>query len=250
MENMQGKKFYQRWWFRLITGLVIVATILIIFLITNSGDKEDSYVNNNVETTSNTKTTSKGKTKTKEKTKNKKEDDEEAKDKTKNKEEDDQKAKEETNSKSKFKESNVTYEDFLSIKIGDTYDKVVSLIGEGEYSSSIGLEENKSDTYTWRSSTGGSFSLTFESKVVTEKIQIGMKKGYYDVNMEKYNKIKKGMTYDQVKEILGDGELFIEMKIMSSITQTYTWKNEKGAFITCMSSDGKMISKAQKELEN
>ncbi len=67
------------------------------------------------------------------------------------------------------------------------------------------------------------------------------------ITLEKFNKIENGMTYDQVKEIIGcDGTVNSETEVSNIKMTIYSWygkDNISNANVTVQ--NGKIISKAQ-----
>ncbi|WIF95022.1 DUF3862 domain-containing protein [Caminicella sporogenes] len=65
------------------------------------------------------------------------------------------------------------------------------------------------------------------------------------VNMEMYNKIQNGMTYEEVVNILGEGEEVSSSEVAGIKTAIYQWVNNDGSNMNVTIQDGKVISKAQ-----
>jgi hypothetical protein len=66
------------------------------------------------------------------------------------------------------------------------------------------------------------------------------------VTLDNFNKIKTGMTYAQVVEILGEeGQVISENEISGYKTTMYQWKGGYVANMNAMFQNGKLISKAQ-----
>lgn len=57
------------------------------------------------------------------------------------------------------------------------------------------------------------------------------------------------MTYAQVKEILGEGQLTSETQLMVIKDQMYEWINNNGANMNVTFQNGKVDTKSQFELE-
>lgn len=57
------------------------------------------------------------------------------------------------------------------------------------------------------------------------------------------------MTYDKVKDILGEGQILSQAKIMDIETIMYSWINDNGSNMNCTFSGGKMSIKAQFNLQ-
>ena len=144
-------------------------------------------------------------------------------------------------------EATITPEQFEQIENGMTYDEVTDLVGsEGEKQS----ESNGKVTYNWRGEDGGTVSVIFDNGQVTTKSQFGLLDSTDTATMDKYNQVQEGMTYDEVKEIMGsDGELMSSTGDSSSGTQVYIWYSEGGGTATVSFSGGVVTMKAQSGLD-
>ena len=142
-----------------------------------------------------------------------------------------------------------TYEKFLKVSMGMTYDQVKAILGDGTEESSTGDGADKTVSYTWKNDDGGNISVMIQGTKVTNKAQAGLQSMDAKVTMEKYNKIKSGMTYDQVKEILGEGQLISETELMGTKDQMYEWINSDGANMNITFQNGKVDTKTQFELK-
>jgi len=66
------------------------------------------------------------------------------------------------------------------------------------------------------------------------------------VTLEKFNRIQKGMTIDQVEKIFGtSGKVIAENNSSNSIGQVYAWKNPQGSNALIEFKDGQVVAKAQ-----
>jgi hypothetical protein len=66
------------------------------------------------------------------------------------------------------------------------------------------------------------------------------------VTLEKFNRIQKGMTIDQVEKVFGaSGKVIAENKASNSIGQVYSWKNPQGSNAIIEFKDGQVVAKAQ-----
>lgn len=146
-------------------------------------------------------------------------------------------------------DTKVTYDNFMKIQMGQSYNDVVSLLGEGKESSSSQVGDVKTVIYEWAGSGMGNINVTVEGGAVTGKAQTFLKDYDAKITMDLYNKIENGMTYDQVKGILGEGELSSESKIMDSDSKMYSYVNKDGSNASLTFSDGKMDTKSQLNLK-
>lgn len=66
------------------------------------------------------------------------------------------------------------------------------------------------------------------------------------VTRAKYERIREGMTYEQVREILGEtGEELSRSDIGGYTTVMYSWKNSNGSNMNAMFQNGRLVNKAQ-----
>lgn len=69
-------------------------------------------------------------------------------------------------------------------------------------------------------------------------------------NLIKFSQIKIGMAYNQVKDILGDGENEKIINIDDSSSTPYIWENEDGSFIEIYFLQNNVFKKVQSNLDN
>lgn len=149
----------------------------------------------------------------------------------------------------KEEKTKVTYDNFLKIKMGDKYENVVAILGEGKEQTSSEVSGVKTAIYEWNGSGLSNMNVTIQNGVVTGKAQIGLTESDAKITLEKYNQVKDGMTYDQVKAILGEGQITSQTKIMDIESIIYTWTNKDGSNMNCTFTSGKMALKAQFDLK-
>ena len=66
------------------------------------------------------------------------------------------------------------------------------------------------------------------------------------VTRANYERLKEGMTFEQVKEILGPiEEVSYESKSKDGSAGVYRWGDEKNGYIICQFQDGKLYSPTQ-----
>ena len=80
---------------------------------------------------------------------------------------------------------------------------VTALLGEGTVESSSEVGGVKATVYSWNGDGISNMNVTIENNIVTGKAQAGLKEMDAKVTLDKFNKIKTGMKYDQVKALLG-----------------------------------------------
>jgi len=127
--------------------------------------------------------------------------------------------------------------------MGMKYDEVVKALGEGKQDSSSEV------SYSWNGNGISSMNVTIQNNVVTGKAQMGLKEPDAKVTLDKFNKVKEGMTYDQVKAVLGEGQITSQTKIMDNESIMYSLINKDGSNMNCTFTGNKMQMKAQFELK-
>ena len=150
---------------------------------------------------------------------------------------------------SKNQETTITYKNFLDIKMGESYDDVVKLLGNGKESSSNEIDGIQTNIYEWKQSGINYMTVTIQNNVVVEKSQLGLQSIDSQVTMDKYNQVENGISYEELIKILGEGQVLSQAKIndIESTIYEYINKNESNATFTF--SGGKLIAKSQYSLE-
>ncbi|MBD7913138.1 DUF3862 domain-containing protein [Clostridium cibarium] len=126
-------------------------------------------------------------------------------------------------------DSKVNYDNFLKIQMGQKYEDVVNLIGEGTEKSSSEISGVKTTLYSWDGNAGSNLNVTVQNGIVVGKAQIRLKSVDAGITLEKFNKINNGMTYEQVKEILGEGQIMSQDKIKDNESIMYEYVNSDGS---------------------
>ncbi len=143
----------------------------------------------------------------------------------------------------------ITYENFLKINMGDTYEDIVAILGEGEEDLTSETGGMKTVMYTWKGTGISAMNVTIMNDEVINKTQIGLKNLTADINMDKYNQVKEGMTYEEVKAILGEGEVTSHSEIMDVESAIYSWINKDASNMNCTFIGNKLELKAQFNLK-
>lgn len=155
-----------------------------------------------------------------------------------------------TNEKdSKKQDRKITYENFLNIKMGQSYEEVVALLGEGKEISSGKVSSTKATVYDWKETGISDMNITMQNNVVIGKSQLGLESMDAQITMDKYNQVQNGISYYELKEILGEGQILAQDKTndVESIIYEYINQNESNANFTF--SDGKLTGKSQFNLD-
>lgn len=138
---------------------------------------------------------------------------------------------------------------FNQIKMDMTYAQVKAILGDGTEDSSTDIGGVKSVMYSWKNSDGSNISVTLQGDKVDTKAQAFLQSMNAKVTMDKYNKINTGMTYDQVKAILGEGELTSQSKILDVEGEIYSWINSDGTNMSVTFQGGAVNTKTQFNLK-
>lgn len=126
-------------------------------------------------------------------------------------------------------DTKINYDNFLSIQMGMSYDQVKGILGDGNETSSSDISGIKTIMYTWKGKGIDNISVTIQNDAVTNKAQVGLMDMNAEITMDKYNQVQNGMTYEQVKEILGEGQILSETKIMDVTSIMYEYINKDGS---------------------
>lgn len=111
-----------------------------------------------------------------------------------------------------------------AVQLGMTYDEVVKALGLE------GVKTSETVVYTWAYTDGsGYFTITTQNGIVTAKNDVKTSNETCKIDLEIYGQLKTGMTYDEVKEIIGsDGTLMTETDIGGVKSSMYMWRAEDG----------------------
>ena len=147
--------------------------------------------------------------------------------------------------------ANLTIESFNKIKFDMSYDEVKNIMGsDGDETSSSKSGNYESKTYQWKDE-GKRVITRFRNGKLASRNQFGLtgNDGTADIDMAKFNKLNLGMSYDDVKGVIGDGELSSESKIGKIVLASYVWKGAKFARIRLSFKDAKLSNKNQSRLK-
>jgi len=70
-----------------------------------------------------------------------------------------------------------------------------------------------------------------------------------EVTLDQFNNVKEGMTYEEAKAILGEGQIMSKTKIMDSTAIMYGWVNKNGSNMNAIFQDGTLTIKSQFNLK-
>ncbi|MCD3298284.1 hypothetical protein, partial [Clostridium botulinum] len=124
----------------------------------------------------------------------------------------------------------VTYDNFLKIKIGSKYADVVNILGSESCKNTRVINGLKNNIYLWKvDGTEESIFITFRNGIVITKEQYKLNEKNTNFSNEQTKELTYGMTYDNVKSIFNNGTLRSESKN----TQVYSWCNSDSHCIIC-----------------
>lgn len=143
--------------------------------------------------------------------------------------------------------SDLTMEKYLRLQMNGSYQDAVKVLGnEGVELSSRVILQSKTVSYQWRSNTTESISLIFlDGKLVTRQQSNLSKRVTPNLSAEKFRQINDGMTYEEVKAILGDGDESSQSILGKLVTIRYQWRGELVSRINLTFTNGKLTSKYQ-----
>jgi len=146
--------------------------------------------------------------------------------------------------------SKINIDNFNKINMGAKYSDIVELIGEGTEEMSSDINGVESVGYSWNVEGLGYIKVIVDDGIVTTKSQTGLKSTCDDkVTLEKYNQLQEGMTYSQVKAILGEGQIKFQNKYGNFETIMCKWINKDASNIDITFSDDKLSQKSQLNLK-
>lgn len=138
---------------------------------------------------------------------------------------------------------------FNKVSMGMTYNDVVKILGNYTSKTSSNGENSSDVNYTWQNVDSSNISVMFENGKVINKSQASLESMNANVTIDKYNKISKRMTYENVRKILGEGQLTSEGKIFNINSKLYQWINADGSNLNILFENGKVLNKSQKNLK-
>ena len=138
---------------------------------------------------------------------------------------------------------------FRKITIGMTYEQVKKiLVDEGEKSQTE-AKDSKKISYIWKNNDATNILVATQDNLVTEKAETFLQKRDANVTLDKFDKTSIGMDYEQVKAILGEGELTSQVKSDTEEADIYSWINIEGGTAECMFLNGKLFQKSKNNLK-
>lgn len=143
----------------------------------------------------------------------------------------------------------ITYDNFKKVKIGDPYEKAVEILGEGSEISSSEINDTDISIYSWKGNLLSNINVTCKNNIITAKSQVNLGKNEDCITKKKYEKIKNNMTYEEVKNILGEGQILSESKIGDLDSIMYGYINNDGSNANFTFNNGILNLKTQFNLK-
>ena len=141
--------------------------------------------------------------------------------------------------------SNVSYDQYVNVKVGDKLKNVEKELGEANKVKSVGEVK----TYSWEGEDGKGLSLEVKDGVVISKAQFNLSEGNNEVTIDMYNQLKEGMTQEEVEGILGKGQLTMEENADGYLRTMYSYYNENGSSLILNYRDGVLYSMSKNRLD-
>jgi outer membrane protein assembly factor BamE (lipoprotein component of BamABCDE complex) len=149
--------------------------------------------------------------------------------------------------------ASLSMDKFNKIEFDMSYDQVKEIMGsEGNETSSSKSGSYESKSYEWKGDKFARVSTRFQNGKLVSKTQSSItdNKGTADLSQAKFNKINTGMTYEQVKEVIGsEGELTTTSQYGNSESASYTWKGPNYERVYTSYTNGKLNNKSQSNLK-
>ena len=144
------------------------------------------------------------------------------------------------------KVNTATYDQFMSITVGEKYDKVVKILGEANRLK----ESDDGKTYFWDIEGNRSISIKFNNKnEVILKSQGDFEDNTKGITIEAYNQLNEGMKREDVEKIIGVGNLSLEEKDGDVIKSLYSYNNEDGSSAIITYHNDVLYSKSKNRLD-
>lgn len=140
--------------------------------------------------------------------------------------------------------------DYMQVKMSMSYNQVKLILGDGVKNSLVDKYGIKTELYSWKNKAGGRISITLQGGKVVSKAETVLEETDAKVTLQDFNKIAANMTYNKVKDIVGEGQLIYESEyIANDKNDEYTWINKEGSYMTIVFIENKVIKKSQKRLK-
>ncbi|REJ77656.1 MAG: DUF3862 domain-containing protein [Acidobacteria bacterium] len=158
-----------------------------------------------------------------------------------------------TSSSSDGGSADVSMDKFDKIEMGMSYDAVKGIMGsDGNQTSMTKAGNREMASYEWKGEKFAAIRVRFNNDELSYKSQTGLTpaNGSADISQAKFNRIEVGMSYDEVKDIIGsDGEMTSHSKFSTFESKSYRWKGSGYSNIFANFRDDKLQNKTQSNLK-
>jgi len=149
--------------------------------------------------------------------------------------------------------SDISIAKFDKLELGMSYDEAKAIMGsDGNQTSEMKSGSYESSSYEWKGEKFARISVRFQNGELVYRSQSGLtpNDGTADIDQAKFNKINIGMSYEDVKDVIGsEGELQSESRIVKTIATSYRWKGPKYSNIFATFTNDKLQNKSQSGLK-
>lgn len=149
--------------------------------------------------------------------------------------------------------ASLSIDKFNKIELDMSYDEVKDIMGsEGDETSSTKTGSYESKAYQWKGDKFARVSVRFQNGKLVSKSQSNLtdRNGDADLTQDKFNKVNTGMSYSEVKDVLGsEGEMTTISKFGKITTTSYVWKGPKYERVFTSFKDDKLTNKTQSGLK-
>ena len=139
----------------------------------------------------------------------------------------------------------LSMEKFMKLEMGMSYDQVKEIM-------SVEGEKLPGNSYAWHGENSARINANFQDDKLSSKFQSSIipSKGTAELSIEKFNKLKSGVSYEEVVKIIGaKGELVSMRKIGDVIETEYRWEGQDYDLIKADFADGKVKSLSNSNLK-
>ncbi len=158
-----------------------------------------------------------------------------------------------SSSSSSGEKADLSMDKFNKIELEMDYDKVKEIMGsEGDKTSETKNKSYESQSYEWKGDKFARIRTSFRDGKLVSKSQSGIteSKGDAQLTQDKFNKINTGMSYSEVKDIIGsEGEMTSMSKFGSTTSTNYRWRGPNYENIFTSFRDDKLNNKSQSNLK-
>lgn len=133
----------------------------------------------------------------------------------------------------------------MQVEIGTTYDQVKSILGDGMKDSLTHTEDSGLEPFILENADGSYIRVSFLLNRVFDKHQENLENNMNaKITKEEFAKLKRGMTYEEVKSVLGEGQLIYKSSSSGAFyNEEYIWLNKDKSFIKVHLQENRVTSR-------